>query len=210
MSSPPRGCMAMIPPCRCWHGAKPMSRSWVYVRDDRPFGGPAPPAAVFYYSRDRGGEHPQAHLAEYAGILQADAYGGYGKLYEANPQPGPILEAACWVHARRKFFVLADLAANARRKAQGKTGQRDLAAGAGGGPSHRRAVRYRARHQRPAGNGVWRFARNSARRSSSISKLDARGTRQAVAPATTSPRRWITCSSAGKRLPASSTTGGFA
>jgi hypothetical protein len=91
------------------------------VRDDRPFGGPAPPAAVFYYSRDRGGAHPQAHLADYAGILQADAYGGYGKLYEANRLPAPITQAACWSHARRKFFVLADIAANAQRKAQGKT-----------------------------------------------------------------------------------------
>ena len=96
-------------------------RCWVYVRDDRPFGGPVPPAAVFYYSRDRAGEHPQRHLEKYAGILQADAYGGYNKLYECDRRPGPIQEAACWVHARRKFFVLADLAANARRKAQGKT-----------------------------------------------------------------------------------------
>ena len=61
------------------------------MRDDRPFGGEAPPAAVFYYSRDRGGEHPQAHLAGYAGILQADAYDGYGKLYEAGRNPGVIL-----------------------------------------------------------------------------------------------------------------------
>jgi transposase len=102
-------------------GKTDIARSWVYVRDDRPFGGPAPPAAVFYYSRDRGGAHPQAHLADYIGILQADAYGGYDKLYEANRQPGPITQAACWSHARRKFFVLADLAANARRKARGKT-----------------------------------------------------------------------------------------
>jgi transposase len=102
-------------------GKTDIARSWVYVRDDRPFGGPAPPAAVFYYSRDRGGAHPQAHLADYAGILQADAYGGYGKLYEANRLPGPITQAACWSHARRKFFVLADIAANAQRKAQGKT-----------------------------------------------------------------------------------------
>jgi hypothetical protein len=102
-------------------GKTDIARSWVYVRDDRPFGGPAPPAAVFYYSRDRGGAHPQAHLADYAGILQADAYGGYGKLYEANRLPGPITQAACWSHARRKFFVLADLAANAQRKAHGKT-----------------------------------------------------------------------------------------
>jgi transposase len=101
-------------------GKTDIARSWVYVRDDRPFGGPAPPAAVFYYSRDRGGAHLQAHLADYAGIFQADAYGGYGKLYEANRRPGPITQAACWSHARRKFFVLADLAANAQRKAQGK------------------------------------------------------------------------------------------
>jgi transposase len=60
-------------------------------------------------------------LEEYAGIFQADAYGGYTKLYEANRKPGPLAEAACWVHARRPFFILADVAANARRKAQGKT-----------------------------------------------------------------------------------------
>src|SRR6266446_359095 len=101
-------------------GKTDTGRIWVYVRDDKPFGGPAPPGAVFYYSRDRAGEHPQAHLANYTGIFQADAYSGYGKLYESGRSPGPILEAACWVHARRPFFVMADLAENARRKAQGK------------------------------------------------------------------------------------------
>ena len=102
-------------------GKTATGRCWVYVRDDRPFGGTAPPAAMFYYSRDRTGEHPQAHLANYAGIFQADAYSGYNKLYESDRKPGPILEAACWVHARRPFFILADVAENARRKAQGKT-----------------------------------------------------------------------------------------
>ena len=97
-----------------------IARLWTYVRDDRPFGGPLPPGAVFHYSRDRGGEHPQSHLAGYSGILQADAYGGYGKLYEPGRTPGPILEAACWAHARRKFFVLADVAGSARRAALGK------------------------------------------------------------------------------------------
>src|ERR1039458_5244381 len=101
-------------------GKTDTGRIWVYVRDDKPFGGPAPPAAVFYYSRDRAGEHPQAHLATYTGIFQADAYTGYGKLYEPGRSPGPIFEAACWVHARRPFFIMADLAENARRKAQGK------------------------------------------------------------------------------------------
>ena len=102
-------------------GKTATARSWVYVRDDRPFGGRAPPAAVFYYSRDRSGEHPQRHLANFGGVLQADAYSGYGKLYEPGRVPGPITEAACWSHARRKFYVLADIETNARRKAQGKT-----------------------------------------------------------------------------------------
>src|SRR5260370_29451725 len=113
--------MATTPGCRFWPKARPtLAGIWVYVRDDKPFGGPAPPGAVFYYSRDRAGKHPQAHLANYTGIFQADAYDGYRKLYEGGRAPGPILEAACWVHARRPFFVMADLAENARRRAQGK------------------------------------------------------------------------------------------
>ena len=85
-------------------------RLWTYVRDDRPFGGPAPPAAMFFYSRDRDGEHPNRHLAGYAGILQADAYAGFNDLYEADRKPGPITEAACWAHGRRKLFELAEVA----------------------------------------------------------------------------------------------------
>src|SRR5450755_3428135 len=61
-------------------GKTDTGRCWVYVRDDKPFGGTSPPAAMFYYSRDRAGEHPRAHLASYAGLFQADAYGGYNKL----------------------------------------------------------------------------------------------------------------------------------
>jgi transposase len=95
-------------------------RCWVYVRDDRPFGGGAPPAAMFYYSRDRGGAYVEAHLARWSGLLQADAYSGYNKLYGADRKPGTILEAGCWAHARRPFFALADIEASARRKAEGK------------------------------------------------------------------------------------------
>ena len=84
-------------------------RLWTYVRDNRPFGGTDPPAAMFFYSRDRSGEHPRRHLANYAGILQADAYGGFNDLYRVDRQPGSITEAACWAHGRRKFFVLAEL-----------------------------------------------------------------------------------------------------
>ena len=101
-------------------GKAATGRIWTYVRDDRPFGGPAPPAALFYYSPNRAGEHPRQHLVDWSGILQADAYGGYTRLYDAGRQPGPIMEAGCWSHARRAFFVLADIEASARRKADGK------------------------------------------------------------------------------------------
>lgn len=85
------------------------ARLWTYVRDDRPFAGPAPPAALFQFSRDRTGEHPRRHLAAYAGILQADAYAGFGELYRLDRRPGPITEAACWAHFRRKAFELAEI-----------------------------------------------------------------------------------------------------
>ena len=81
-------------------------RIWTYVRDDRPFGGKDPPAAAFYYSRSRAGEHPQGHLAGYVGLMQADAFDGYNQLYKAQRKPAPILEAACWSHGRRKFVDL--------------------------------------------------------------------------------------------------------
>ena len=101
-------------------GKTDTGRLWVYVRDNAPFGGAGPPAAIFYYSRDRRGEHPQSHLAGYSGILQADAYDGYNRLYLPDRKPGPIKEGACWAHARRPFFAMADIEANARRKAAGK------------------------------------------------------------------------------------------
>jgi len=85
-------------------------RLWTYVRDGQPFGGPEPPAAIFYYSRDRRGEHPNKHLAGYAGILQADAYAGFNDLYHPGRRPGPLTEAGCWAHGRRKLFDLAKVA----------------------------------------------------------------------------------------------------
>ncbi len=89
-------------------------RIWTYVRDDRPFGGKVPPAAVYFYSADRAGIHPEQHLAGYAGILQADAYSGFNALYASDRKGGPITEAGCWAHARRKLFELADVASKAR------------------------------------------------------------------------------------------------
>ena len=90
-------------------------RIWTYVRDDRPFGSQAPPAAVYYASRNRRGEHPQRHLQNFTGILQADAYNGLNALFETTRQPTPITPAYCWAHSRRLFFELADIANNARR-----------------------------------------------------------------------------------------------
>jgi transposase len=96
-------------------------RLWTYVRDDRPFGGQAPPAAMFYYSRDRCQEHPEEHLVNYTGILQADAYGGYNPVFASDRKPKPLIAAYCWAHARREFFELADIEAAARKIAKGKT-----------------------------------------------------------------------------------------
>jgi transposase len=84
-------------------------RLWTYVRDDRPFAGPAPPAAIYFFSPDRTSAHPEAHLARWQGLMQADAYSGYNRLYDLKRQAGPIVEVACWAHARRYFFDLARL-----------------------------------------------------------------------------------------------------
>ena len=75
-------------------------RLWTFVRDERPYGGKRPPAAVFFASSDRRGERPLSHLATFSGVLQADGYAGFNGLYEG----GRIVEAACWAHTRRKFF----------------------------------------------------------------------------------------------------------
>lgn len=83
-------------------GKTKKGRLWAYVRDDRPAGSRAPPAAWYRYSPDRKGEHPAAHLKCYRGILQADGYAGFEALYDS----GLIVEAACWAHARRKFYDL--------------------------------------------------------------------------------------------------------
>lgn len=84
------------------NGKTKTGRLWTYVRDDRPAGDNTPPAVWFAYSPDRKGIHPQSHLAQFKGVLQADAYAGFNALYEN----GDIHEAACWAHARRKFYDL--------------------------------------------------------------------------------------------------------
>jgi hypothetical protein len=96
-------------------GGTKTARLWTYVRDDRPFNGGAPPAALFYFSRDREMTHPNKHLTNQHGILQSDAYSGYNDLYRPDRKPGPVSSALCWSHARRKFFELTDIAGNVRK-----------------------------------------------------------------------------------------------
>jgi hypothetical protein len=141
-------------------------------------------------------------------VFQADAFGGYNKLYEADRKPGPIVEAACWVHARRPFFAMADLAENARRTAQGRTPgvisplaleavrridalfeiERSINGQSG---EQRRAIR---RELSAPWSPIWK-----AGCASSVPSSRA---------ATISPRRWITCSIAGRPSPTSSMTDG--
>jgi transposase len=81
-------------------GKTKTGRLWTYVRDGRPHGDERPPAAAYFYSPDRKGEHPQAHLKSFKGILHADGYAGFNAVFDG----GLVTEAACWAHVRRKFF----------------------------------------------------------------------------------------------------------
>ena len=93
-----------VPVLQPGRGKTKTGRLWTYVKDDRPAGGTDPPAVWFAYSPDRKGEHPATHLKDFSGVLQADAYAGFNALYINNRKPGVIIEAACWAHARRKFY----------------------------------------------------------------------------------------------------------
>ena len=87
------------------NGKTKTGRLWTYVRDDRPAGDTAAPAVWFAYSPDRKGEHPEQHLRQFRGALQADAYAGFNQLYKED---GRIQEIACWAHVRRKFYDLQE------------------------------------------------------------------------------------------------------
>ena len=89
-----------VPVLDLGRGKTKTGRLWTYVRDDRPSGSTDPPAVWFAYSPDRKAEHPANHLRDFRGVLQADAYPGFNRLYET----GRIIEAACWAHVRRKFY----------------------------------------------------------------------------------------------------------
>lgn len=109
-----------------------------YVRDDRLFGGASPPEALFYASRDRSRDHPERHLKQFTGILQADAYAGYNRLYLSDRKPAPVTEALSqawladvlariadrrwpgfWPHGRDSRVKIAAFAVGAAKPATG-------------------------------------------------------------------------------------------
>ncbi|MFT4133743.1 IS66 family transposase [Labrys sp. (in: a-proteobacteria)] len=97
-----------VPVLEPGRGRTRTGRLWTYVRDGHPWLEEAPPAVTYFYSPDRKGRHPKAHLARFSGTLHADGYAGFNDLYEPTriDKPASIQEAACWAHVRRKFFDL--------------------------------------------------------------------------------------------------------
>jgi hypothetical protein len=93
-------------------GGTTTARLWTYLRDDRPFAGGAPPAALYYVSTDRRMQHPTKHLVGWTGIIQADACGGYNELYSADHKPSPAPSALCWSHAPLSSFASKRLPGN--------------------------------------------------------------------------------------------------
>lgn len=133
-------------------GSTKTGRLWTYVRDGRPCGDTSPPAVRYFYSPDRKGEHPKRHLKDFKGVLHADGYAGFKDLYEAKTlgKPPDIQEAACFAHARRKFFDLtASGPAPIAREALRRIGELyDIEAGIRGSPPDRR-LKERQNQTRP-------------------------------------------------------------
>ena len=113
--------MPTIRPCRCWPRARPIRDGAGFTSETTGhLGARGPRRRCSTTPATAKASIPNDIWARYAGILQADAYDGYNQLYLAGSRPGPIKEAACWVHGRRPFFAMADIEENARRKAAGK------------------------------------------------------------------------------------------
>ena len=85
-------------------GRTKTGRLWVYAREQRPWSGPEPPAAVYLYAPDRKAERPASHLEDFKGVLHVDGYAGFEQL--ANNSD--VVLAACWSHTRRKFYEVAE------------------------------------------------------------------------------------------------------
>jgi transposase len=151
-------------------GRTKTGRLWVYVRDERPFAGARPPAALFRYSADRKGEHPRAHLNEFTGVIHADGYAGFNELFAGNR----ILEAGCWAHVRRKFFdVHAAIGSPIAKEALDRIGQLYGVEETikGFSPEYRR--RQRQRRSKPIAAALAEWADETARKLSRKSELAA-------------------------------------
>lgn len=149
-------------------GKTKTGRLWTYVRDERPFAGARPPAALFFYSPDRKGEHPRAHLENFTGVLHADGYAGFKGLFET----GRVIEAGCWAHVRRKFFdVHAATASPIAKEALDRIGQLyAVEATINGLPAdHRR--QQRQLRSKPIAEALAAWAEETARKLSRKSEL---------------------------------------
>jgi transposase len=150
------------------NGKTKTGRLWVYARDERPFAGARPPAALFFYSPDRKGEHPKDHLKDFRGIIHADGYAGFNQLFAGNR----IIEAACWAHVRRKFFdVHAATASPLAQEALKRIGdlyavERSIT---GSPPDHRR--RERQQRSKPIAEALRAWAEQTLPRLSRKSEL---------------------------------------
>jgi len=151
-------------------GKTKTGRLWTYVRDERPFVGARPPAALFYYSPDRKGEHPRTHLKDFRGVIHADGYAGFNELFAGDQ----IAEAACWAHVRRKFFdVHAATASPIAKEALDRIGQlyRVEETINGAAPDHRR--RERQQRSTPIAEALAAWAEETVRKLSRKSELAA-------------------------------------
>jgi transposase len=151
-------------------GKTKTGRLWTYVRDERPFAGKQPPAALFFYSPDRKGEHPRAHLKDFCGVIHADGYAGFHELFAGSR----IAEAACWAHVRRKFFdVHAATGSPIAKEALDRIGQlyRVEETVNGALPDDRR--RERQQRSKPIAEALRAWAEETARKLSRKSELAA-------------------------------------
>lgn len=151
-------------------GKTKTGRLWTYVRDERPFDGERPPAALFFYSADRKGEHPRAHLKGFCGVIHADGYAGFNELFAGNR----IAEAGCWAHVRRKFFdVHAAIGSPIAKEALDRIGQlygvEETITGMP--PDHRR--RERQQRSKPIAEALAAWADETVRKLSRKSELAA-------------------------------------
>src|SRR2546421_4645191 len=149
-------------------GKTKTGRLWTYVRDERPFAGSRPPAALFFYSPDRKGEHPQAHLTDFRGVIHADGYAGFNELFTG----GRIVEAACWAHVRRKFFdVHAATASPIAKEALDRIGQLYAVEKAINGSPPDRRRQERQLQSKPIAEALAAWAEQTVRQLSRKSEL---------------------------------------